>query len=80
MSKGIEPISPFKDPHAISGPGKRKGKREIFEDQEETAGSQSCIRKRLTEVLKAPKPSPAKTDSCNLFHNRTQDGTKEGEN
>ena len=37
-------------------------------------------RKRLTEVLKAPKPSPAKTDSCNPFRNRTQDGTKEREN
>ena len=28
-------------------------------------GSQPCLRKRLTEVLKAPKPSPAKTDSSN---------------
>ena len=43
-------------------------------------GSQPCKRKRLTEVLKAPKPSPAKTDSCNPFHNRTQDRTKEREN
>ena len=34
----------------------------------------------MTEVLKAPKPSPAKTDSCNPFHNRTQDRTKEREN
>ena len=34
----------------------------------------------MTEVLKAPKPSPAKTDSCNPFHNRTQDRTKECEN
>ena len=57
------------DPHAILGPFK-----------EETAGSQPCKRKRLTEVLKAPKPSPAKTDSCNPFHNRTQDRTKEREN
>ena len=43
-------------------------------------GSQPCKRKRLTEVLKAPKPSPVKTDSCNPFHNRTQDRTKEREN
>ena len=78
MSKGIEPISP-KNPHAISGPGKRKDEREIVEEQEETAVSQSCKRKRLTEVLKAPKLSPAKTDSCNPFHNRTQDRTKECE-
>ena len=47
---------------------------------EETAGSQPRKRKRLTEVLKAPKPSPAKTDACNLFHNRTQGRTKEREN
>ena len=31
----------------------------------------------MTEVLKAPTLSPAKTDSCNPFHNRTQDRTKE---
>ena len=68
------------DPHAIIGPEKRKNEREIVEDKEETALSQSCKRKRLTEVLKAPKPSPAKTDSCKLFHNRTQDRTKEREN
>ena len=49
-------------------------------EKEETAGSQLCKRKRLTEVLKAPKLSPAKTDSCNPFHNRTQDRTKEREN
>ena len=79
MSEGIEPISP-KDPHAILGPRKRKDEREIVEEQEETAGSQSCKRKPLTEVLKAPKPSSAKTDSCNLFHNRTQDGTNERKN
>ena len=72
MSKGIEPISP-KDPHVISGPGKRKDEREIVEEQEETAGSQSCKRKRLTEVLKAPTPSPAKTDSCNPLLNQTQE-------
>ena len=57
-----------------------KNEREIVEEKEETAGSQPCKRKRLTEVLKAPKPSPAKTDSCNLFHNRTQDRTKASEN
>ena len=34
----------------------------------------------MTEVLKAPKPSPVKTDSCNPFHNRTQDGIKKHEN
>ena len=34
----------------------------------------------MTEALKAPIPSPAKTDSRNLFHNRTQDRTKECEN
>ena len=32
----------------------------------------NLVKKRLTEVLKAPKPSPAKTDPCNPFHNRTQ--------
>ena len=47
---------------------------------EDPAGSQPFNRKRLTEVLKAPKPSPAKTDSCNTFHNPTQDRTKEREN
>ena len=57
-----------------------KKKRKIVEEQEEIADSQSCKRKRLTEVLKAPKPSPAKTDSFNLFHNRTQNRTKECEN
>ena len=61
-------------------PEKRKAEREKIEEQEETAGSQSCKRKRLPEVLKAPKPSLAKTDSCNPFHNRTQDRTKEREN
>ena len=34
----------------------------------------------MTEVFKAPKSSPPKTDSCNPFHNRTQDRTKEREN
>ena len=58
MSKGKEPISP-EDPHAILGPGKGKNEREIVEEKEVTAGNQSCKRKRLTEVLKAPKPSPA---------------------
>ena len=58
----------------------KENEREIVEEKEETAGSQPCKRKRLTEVLKAPKPSPAKTDSCNPFHNRTQDRTKEREN
>ena len=57
-----------------------KNEREIVEEKEETAGSRPCKRKRLTEVLKAPKPSPAKTDSCNPFHNRTQDRTNEREN
>ena len=66
MSKGMEPISP-KDTHAILCPGKRKDEREIVKEQEETEGSQSCKTKRLTEVLKAPKPSPAKTDSSNPF-------------
>ena len=79
MSKGKEPISP-KTPHAILGPSKRKNEREIVEENEETAGSQPCKRKRLTEVLKAPIPSPAKTDSCNPFLKRTQDRTKEREN
>ena len=66
------------DPHAILGPEKRKNEREIVEEKEETAGSQQpCKRKRLTVVLKALKPSPAKTDSGNPFHNRTQDRTKE---
>ena len=69
-----------KDPHVILGSEKRKNEREIVEEKEETAGSQPCKRKLLTEVLKAPKPSPAKTDSCNPFHNRTQDRTKEREN
>ena len=41
MSKAIESISP-KDPHAILGPGKRNDEREIVEEQEETAASQSC--------------------------------------
>ena len=68
------------DPHAILGPGNRKNERETVEEKEETAGSQPCKRKRLTEVLKAPTPSPVKTDSCNAFHNRTQDRTKEREN
>ena len=79
MSKGTEPISP-KDPHSILGSGKRKDKREIVEEQEETARSQSYKRKQLTEVLKATKPSPAKTDSRNPFHNRAQNRTKEREN
>ena len=60
-----------------------KNEREIVEEKEETADSQPCKRKRLTEVVKfykAPTPSPAKTDSCNPFHNRTQDRTKEREN
>ena len=34
----------------------------------------------MIEVIKAPKHSPAKTDSCNPFHNRPQDRTKQGEN
>ena len=59
------------DPHAILGLGKMKNEKEIVEEKEEPAGSQHCKRKRLTEVLKAPTPSPAKTDSCNPFHNRT---------
>ena len=54
-----------------------KNEREINEEKEETSGSQPCKRKRLTEVLKAPKPSPANTDSCNPFHKRAQDRTKE---
>ena len=58
---------------SILGPGKMKNKREIVEEQEETPGSQSCKRKLLTEVLKAPKPSPEKTESCNPFHNRTKE-------
>ena len=57
-----------------------KNEREIVEEKEETASSQPCKRKRLTELLKAPTPSPAKTDSCNPFHNRTQDRAKEREN
>ena len=57
-----------------------KNEREIVEEKEETAGSQPCKRKRLTEVLKAPTPSLVKTDSCNPFHKRTQDRTKEREN
>ena len=57
-----------------------KNEKEIVEEKEETAGSQSCKRNRLTEVLKAPTPSPAKTDSCNPFHKRTQDRRKEREN
>ena len=68
------------DPHAILGLRKRKNEREIVEEKEETVGSQPCKRKRLTEVLEAPTPSPAKTDSCNPFHKRTQDRTKECEN
>ena len=52
----------------------------MIEEKEETAGSQFCKRKRLSEVLKAPKPSPAKTDSCNPFQNRTQDITNERKN
>ena len=68
------------DPHAILGPEIMKNERETVEEKVETEGSQPCKRKRLTEVLKAPKPSPAKTDSCNPFHNRTQDRTKEREN
>ena len=56
------------NPHDILGPGKMKNEREIVEGKEETAGSQPCKRKRLTEVFKAPTPSPAKTDSCNPFH------------
>ena len=80
-SEGKEPISPkTPPPHAILGPEKRKNEIETVEEKEETAGSQPCKRKRLTEVLKALKPSPAKTDSCNPFHNRTQDRTKEREN
>ena len=39
-----------------------KNERETVEEKEETAGSQPCKRKRLSEVLKAPKPSPAETD------------------
>ena len=65
MSKGIS-YKP-KDPRAILGPGKRKDQREIVEEQEETEGSQSCERKRLAEVLKVPKPSQAKIDSCFLL-------------
>ena len=81
MSKGKEPIFiKSEDPHAILGPEKRKNERETVEEKEETVSSQPCKRKRLTEVLKAHKPSPAKTDSCNPFHNRTQDRTKEREN
>ena len=57
-----------------------KNEREIVEGKEETAGSQPFKWKRLTEVLKAPTPSPAKTDSSNPFHNRTQDRTKDLEN
>ena len=79
MSKGIEPIS-AKYPYAILGPRKRKYEREKVEEKEEKAGSQSCKIKRLSEVLKTPKPLSAKTDSCNPFHYRTQDRTKESEN
>ena len=57
-----------------------KNEREIVEEKEETAGNPPSKRKRLTEVFKSPKPSPAKTDSCNPFHKRTQDRTKEREN
>ena len=42
------------NPHDILGPGKMKNEREIVEGKEETAGSQPCKRKRLTEVFKAP--------------------------
>ena len=80
MSKGKEPIYKSEDPHAILGTEEKKNERKTVEEKEETVGSQPCRRKRLTEVLKAPKPSPAKTDSCNPFHNRTQDRTKEREN
>ena len=69
-----------RDAVKVLGPEKRKNERETVEENEETAGSQPCKRKRLTEDLKAPKPSPAKTDSCSPFHNRTQDRTKEREN
>ena len=80
MSKGKQRINP-KDPLAIyKSREKERWKRIIVEGQEETAGSQSCKRKRLTEVLKAPKSSSAKKDSCNPFHNRTQDRTQEREN
>ena len=68
------------NPHAILGPGKRKNERDIVEEKEETAGSQPCKRKQLTEVLKTLILSPAKTDSYNPFHNRTLDRTKEHEN
>ena len=61
-------------------PRKRKDEREIVEEQEETASNQSCKRKRLTEILKVLKPSPAKTDSNNPFHNQTQDRTKKRKN
>ena len=80
MSEGKKPIAKSKVLHAILGPGKMKNETEIVEEKEKTAGSQPCKRKRLTEVLKAPTPSPAKTDSCNPFHIRTQDRTKEREN
>ena len=80
MSKGKERISPKTPMLSYIDPGKRKSERKIFEDKEETASSQPCKRKRLTEVLKAPIPSPPKTDSCNSFHNRTHDRTKEREN
>ena len=80
MSKGIKPISPNDTSCYFRPLEKERYEREIVEEQEETAGSQSCKRKRLNEVLKAPTTSPEKTDLCNPFHNRTQDETKEREN
>ena len=77
MSKGKDTISPKRP---ILGHGKRKKEREIVEEKEETVSSQPCKRKRLTEVLQAPTPSPAKIDLCNPFHNRTQDRTKDRKN
>ena len=68
------------DPHAILGPEKRKNEREIVEENEETAGSQPCKRKRLTEALKAPTPSTSKDRFMQPIPQLTQDRTKELEN
>ena len=77
MSKGIEPISP-KDLHATLGPGKGKIEEKYSKNRKKQRAV-NLVKESDWQVFKPPKPSQAKTDSCNPFHNRTQNRTKERE-
>ena len=74
----IEPIGK-KGPHDILGPGKRKDEREIVEEQEETAGSQSWKKKEIDWSFKSTQTFTSK-DRLMQPIPQSKDRTKEREN